>query len=472
MDKYDAIIIGGGIGGLTCALLLAKKGMRVALFEKEKRPGGYCSSFSINGYTFDACIDSIGGLRRNEPLWRILKGELEILDKIEAYELNPTRRNVFPDISFDIPNDVTQYKDTLKTIFPVETEGIDKLFSLMEQVYISSIEAVCDDVMSDLLLDMLDKSYFEVFSSFVHDSKLQALLSSYCTFLGLPAHEVSMIAASNILMHYVRGGTFRIRGGIQSLSNVLASELTRCGGKVFQNEEVTSILSENGCATGIVTGSGKVAMAKYIISNVDVMTAVKLIKNCPIEKEKIKLLEHFRISGSFVVVYLGVKDDLRKYNLAPSMGYFSSYDLDAMLNKNGYLTFGFSAPSLLDASLAPSGCNTVVIHWPFCYNNNRKPIDKDSIAKKLINELSKRIPGITDHIVCHNVAGPHTLQRYTGNTLGAAYGWKQDVEFLKVASLLDNLVNRFFVVGHWAGLGGGVMPAVLSAYRVTKAITR
>jgi len=41
MDKYDAVIVGGGIGGLTCALLLARKGIRVAVFEKEKHPGGY-----------------------------------------------------------------------------------------------------------------------------------------------------------------------------------------------------------------------------------------------------------------------------------------------------------------------------------------------------------------------------------------------------------------------------------------------
>ena len=54
MSKYDAIIIGAGIGGLTCALLLAKKGLRVAVFEKEKLPGGYCSSFSKDGYVFEA----------------------------------------------------------------------------------------------------------------------------------------------------------------------------------------------------------------------------------------------------------------------------------------------------------------------------------------------------------------------------------------------------------------------------------
>ena len=115
MDKYDAIVIGGGIGGLTCAVLLAKKGVRVAVFEKECHPGGYCSSFSTDGYTFDACVDSIGGLRKGEPLRRIMEEDLGVWDKLDFIELNPLRRNVFPDMTIDVPSDVTQYKDTLKT---------------------------------------------------------------------------------------------------------------------------------------------------------------------------------------------------------------------------------------------------------------------------------------------------------------------------------------------------------------------
>src|SRR3989338_191173 len=135
MDDYDAVIIGGGVGGLTCALLLAKKGARVAVFEKEKQPGGYCSSFSVNGYVFDACVDSIGGLRKNEPLRRIMEEDLGIWDKLDFIELNPLRRNIFPDAAIDIPADIVQYKDTLKAVFPAESKGIDKSFSTMEKIY-------------------------------------------------------------------------------------------------------------------------------------------------------------------------------------------------------------------------------------------------------------------------------------------------------------------------------------------------
>src|ERR1700758_4690756 len=53
-SAYDAVIIGAGVGGLTCANLLAQQGLRVLLIEQHYMVGGYCSTFRRNGYTFDA----------------------------------------------------------------------------------------------------------------------------------------------------------------------------------------------------------------------------------------------------------------------------------------------------------------------------------------------------------------------------------------------------------------------------------
>ena len=173
MDDYDAVIIGGGVGGLTCALLLAKKGARVAVFEKEKQPGGYCSSFSVNGYVFDACVDSIGGLRKNEPLRRIMEEDLGIWDKLDFIELNPLRRNIFPDAAIDIPADIVQYKDTLKAVFPAESKGIDKSFSTMEKIYTLSIQTMRGTGDGSLLYDFMELSFYDLLDSFISDAKLK-----------------------------------------------------------------------------------------------------------------------------------------------------------------------------------------------------------------------------------------------------------------------------------------------------------
>jgi phytoene dehydrogenase-like protein len=469
MNNYDAVIIGGGIGGLTCALLLAKKGVRVAVFEKERHPGGYCSSFSSDGYVFDACIAAIGGLRNNQPLRRMLVEELGIWDKLDMFELNPVHRNMFPDFEIDIPADVNQYKDALKRIFPAEHEGIDKSLSLMEEIYISSLQATSDMAEKDLLSKFIGKSFYDLMSLFISDPKLKAALSSYCTFMGLPAYEASAIAASNILMHYVKGGAFRVQGGIQNMIGVLVKEFISQGGKLFLGEKVTRILVKENSVVGIVTDNDRRVMATNIISGIDVRAAIKLMESCVVE-EKMNKINKFDVSGSFVLVYLGVKDDLHSYNIRSSIGYFSSYDLNGALNKNNHISFGLSFPSLFDASVAPSYCGSIAIHYPLCYNENLNAINKDKIGEKLISQLGIVIPGISEKIVYQSIAGPGTLERYTGNSLGSAYGWKQGTDFLENLSLLRNLADNFYLVGHWAGYGGGVMPSMLSAAKVAKTI--
>ena len=63
MEKeYDAIVIGAGLGGLVCGATLAKEGWSTLVLEKHARPGGYCTSFSRKGFTFDVpeCTGSCG----------------------------------------------------------------------------------------------------------------------------------------------------------------------------------------------------------------------------------------------------------------------------------------------------------------------------------------------------------------------------------------------------------------------------
>ena len=56
-DRYDAVVIGAGIGGLTCGAFLAKEGLSVLVAEQASKPGGYCVSFQRRGFIFDAGFD-------------------------------------------------------------------------------------------------------------------------------------------------------------------------------------------------------------------------------------------------------------------------------------------------------------------------------------------------------------------------------------------------------------------------------
>ena len=70
---YDAVIIGSGISGLVCGNYLAKAGMKVLIAEQHHKPGGYCTSFTRRGFTFDAAAHSFGGYRENGILRKVFQ---------------------------------------------------------------------------------------------------------------------------------------------------------------------------------------------------------------------------------------------------------------------------------------------------------------------------------------------------------------------------------------------------------------
>src|SRR4030043_1364590 len=94
VKKYDAIVIGAGMGGLIAASLLSKKGLKTLLLEKEEQVGGYVVSFKRDGFTIDATGAFVGGCQEGGEFHHILKeiGAHEEVDFIPVHHI----RNIYP----------------------------------------------------------------------------------------------------------------------------------------------------------------------------------------------------------------------------------------------------------------------------------------------------------------------------------------------------------------------------------------
>ena len=117
LPAYDAVVIGAGIGGLVCANLLARDGLKVLLVEQHYMVGGYCSTFRRNGYTFDAGTHFYPLLGNPQTISGKLLRDLGIAT--EWIKMDPVDHFHLPDGSrFEVLADFDRYLAKLKTEFP------------------------------------------------------------------------------------------------------------------------------------------------------------------------------------------------------------------------------------------------------------------------------------------------------------------------------------------------------------------
>ena len=89
MEKYDAVVIGAGNGGLTASAGLARKGLNVLLLERHNIPGGCATSFCRGRFEFEVALHQLSGMGTPEkqgPL-RMSLASLGVLDDLEFVEM-------------------------------------------------------------------------------------------------------------------------------------------------------------------------------------------------------------------------------------------------------------------------------------------------------------------------------------------------------------------------------------------------
>ena len=115
------IIIGAGLGGLTAANLLAKKGLKVTLFESHSTPGGYTAGFYREGFYFESGTCS---LEASPSVFKVMR-EIGVLEKIDFVKL-PTRW--VSDVFDEIPITYNDYKKMIYGAFLDEHKRLDRFF--------------------------------------------------------------------------------------------------------------------------------------------------------------------------------------------------------------------------------------------------------------------------------------------------------------------------------------------------------
>jgi len=133
-DVYDVIVIGAGLGGITAASLLAKRGLSVLMIEQQNKPGGACTSFKREDHVFDAGAAMLYGFgEKGFRPFHFLINELE--EPVEVVAHSTLARMTFEGQKIIFWPDINRFLDELTALFPDEKEGLRAFYADLYKMY-------------------------------------------------------------------------------------------------------------------------------------------------------------------------------------------------------------------------------------------------------------------------------------------------------------------------------------------------
>jgi len=367
--------------------------------------------------------------------------------KVDFLKLKPTDRFFYPDERVVIPSDFNEYINLLKGRFKSESSLIDKFFQELLSIY----REVLGSRISEKYYRL---SYSDLLNSYFSDEKLKVILSSQCGYIGNTPQGISVIAMALLMITFLRDGIYYPKNGTQAFTNSIVNKFKEYGGQLILSTAVKKILCKNKEVNGVEIAKRKIISSNVIVSNADATkTFKKLIGEENLDSTLLNKLATTKLSPSIIACYMGIKNLAGKELEKKSGWYFNHSTMDKLTDKN----YIFIRPS---QSTLPNNVIQIyklVDHAKF---KTKKTVEK------LFNEfIDKRFDKQEFSAAYKTYALPQTIEKFTGNTNGASYGWAMsNDQVFKNRLIFENALKDLFLVGHWANPGGGVVSVAMSGY--------
>jgi phytoene desaturase len=409
MKAKTVIVIGAGIGGITAAIHLAKRGLHVTVLEKNSRPGGRCDRISRDGHHFDT-----GPTLLVMPL--LYESEFAALgtsmhEMLDVQRVDPTYHLIFDNGSrLALTSDIKSLQEQLESFERGSFEGLLRYMEEGHRHYHLGIEKLVQpdfrkatDFFKLTNLPLVYqvkpfKKHYANMSTYFDDPRLKAAFTFQDVYMGLSPFEAP---ATFSMMPYTEltHGVWYPKGGMYQVVEALFS-MARDAGVEFSFNTSVEQIEVNGKGTrGVLLADGKHLRADAVLANADLPY---VYQNLLPQDGNVKKLAHKRFSCSVISFFWGMDkpyEMLSPHTLFLAEDYRENFDsiirdLDLPANPSLYI----HAPARLDPTMAPRGQDTLIAIVPVGHMSANGEQDWGAIRDQARQHVFRRLQtlGITD----------------------------------------------------------------------------
>lgn len=465
MEKFDAVVIGAGNGGLVAAIRLLQDGARVLLVEKHNLPGGFATSFRRGRFEFEASLHELNdfGTKENNGDVRDLFDSLGVTDKIEWLQIPEAYRVLSREEKLDatMPFGVQAFIDKMEQYVPGSRPSVEKFFSLAKdihaaQAYTNSTNGKTDSkVMVSKYGNFVRTGSYsvnEVLKAIGMPKRARDILNAYWCYLGAHCDDLSFIHYASMVYRYITKGAAMPKMRSHEISLALVERIRELGGEVWFNTEADKILTDekDGGVAGVRLKDGRVIPVRHVIANCAPHVVYgRMMDN--VSEKIVRATNARKFAGRGFTMFLGLNktaDELgienHNYFLYDTMDTAKQYRLMEKIDTNSVQ----ATVCLNRAYPECSPAGTCMMYFTTLYMSddwgNVKAEDyfrtKEKVAKMMIERFEKDTGSkIADSIEEISVATPMTYARYCGHPEGDIYGYE--------SQYWDGLTPRLMMMG-------------------------
>lgn len=471
INKYEVIIIGGGVAGLVCGAYLSQAGMKVLVVEKNSQVGGYCRTLQFDrALKFDICIHSLASCRPEGAVGRIIS-ELG-LNKYFSLISGPV-----PNIVFWGNKKIRIYRNINKTInefssfFTEESLNISKFFK-----FIGFSEPLAFTYLKG-------KAFYTFLGEYFNDSELKRIIAEMVLIsTGISSSDLSAFIGCSTLREYILDAGYYHSSGVQILPDSLSNRIKDLNGDILLGRTVKEIILSGNHVKAVRLDDNEIYESDIVVSGCDVnQTFTKLIANPSIRQKWNDKLNKMIPSMSAFCLYMGVNitnNLLRDVDDFSSTLYFIDHNssikkTESAIESCSNTLFILSSPTFLGLKSLENvkQASFLLLTNAIFHDSKFWAKHKRLFAEEMIAKLAQYYPALTNSIFFKGYATPTTLKNWTFNYQGSAYGWAAIPAQIADPDLICKTnIEGLFLTGHWTTQAHGVISAAYTGRKTANII--